>query len=81
MTILPIVLWLALCGGFVALTGHRAVVEARPRGGMLYRGLQTGLTLAAVGLLCWQMFAIGFQAGGDIARRDARAEARAAARA
>ncbi|MDP3406386.1 MAG: hypothetical protein Q8S03_16975 [Brevundimonas sp.] len=81
MTSLPAILLIVLSLGLLALGSRRKAIEARPRGVMLFRALQTALLLASIALLCWQMFAIGFQMGGDIARRDARAEARAAARA
>lgn len=81
VNILPYILMIALSVGFLALIRNRPVIEARPRGVALYRGFQTALALAWVALFGWQMFAQGFEMGGDIARRDARAEARAASRA
>ena len=79
MSIYPYVLMIPIVLGYLALVKRRPVIEARPNGATLYRGLQGAVTLAAVAILCWQMFGLGFQMGGDIARRDARAEARAAA--
>lgn len=79
MNILPYILMIALSAGFLALNKSRPVIEARPMGVALYRGFQTALVLAWVTLFGWLMFAQGFEMGGDIARRDARAEARAAA--
>ncbi len=48
-------------------------------GAALYRGLQTASVLALIALFSWQVFSMGFEMGGDVARRDARAEARALA--
>ena len=80
MTIWPFIVMIALCLAFLGLLRRRPVLEARPNGVMIYRGLQTAVALAWVSLLCWQLFAMGFEMGGDVARRDARAEARAEAR-
>jgi hypothetical protein len=60
------------------IVSRRAAILAMPNGKTVYTWLQTALALFIVAFLCWQFFAIGFQSGGDIARRDARAEARAA---
>ncbi|WP_332678715.1 hypothetical protein [Brevundimonas sp.] len=81
MSILPVILMLGLCAGFAALAKRRPVIEGRRNGPTLYRGLHAALLLAFVSLLCWQVFSMGFEMGGDVARRDARDEARAAANA
>jgi len=79
MTIWPFIVMIALNLAFLGLLRRRPVLEARPNGVIIYRGLQTAVALAWVSLLCWQLFAMGFEMGGDVARRDARAEARASA--
>lgn len=79
MTIYPYLLMLPLLLGQLALRRRRAAIEGRPDGVALYRVLQSAIFVAAVGVLCWQIFSMGFQMGGDIARRDARNEAMAAA--
>lgn len=78
MTIYPYILMIPISLALFALVRRRPAIEARPNGIVLYRGLQIAITLAAVAVLCWQVFGLGFQMGGDVARRDARAEARAA---
>lgn len=79
MSTLPFVLMMVLALGFVVLANRRPLIEERRDGTAIYRGLHVALLLAFVSLLCWQFFAMGFEMGGDVARRDARAEARAAA--
>lgn len=78
MTIYPYILMIPLSLGLLALVRRRPAIEARPNGVALYRGLKAAISLAAVAVLCWQVFGLGFQMGGDVARRDARAEAKAA---
>jgi len=78
MSMYPFILMGLLSIWCLALAGRRPAIEARPNGVALYRGLQVGMTLAFVALLCWQVFVVAYQMGGDVARRDARAEARAA---
>lgn len=79
MNILPFILMIAIIVGYLVLSRSRPVIEARPMGAALYRGLQTASLLALIALFSWQVFSMGFEMGGDVARRDARAEARALA--
>lgn len=79
MNILPFTLMIASIAGYLLLSKNRPIIEARPMGAALYRGLQTASVLACIALFSWQVFAMGFEMGGDVARRDARAEARALA--
>jgi hypothetical protein len=70
---------LPLILGHLALVQRRQTIEARPNGVVLYRALLAAIYLAAFAVLCSAVFNLGFQMGGDVARRDARNEAMAAA--
>jgi hypothetical protein len=76
---MTLLIMLPLILGLLALVQRRQTIEARPNGVVLYRALLAAIYLAALAVLCWAVFNLGFEMGGDVARRDARAEARAAA--
>lgn len=79
VNVLPFTLMIASILGYLFLSKSRSIIEARPMGAALYRGLQTASLLVLIALFSWQVFSMGFEMGGDVARRDARAETRALA--